>query len=240
MAFGKDYVGQCSDSVRELRKHLPDIPVFVMTNRKKRPDFEGLPGVSFHLVIGAEDCENRSYRTRACSFSPFDRTLCMDTDTAIQSSKVMAGFDVLSSYDVALVPERTVSKSWVYELDEGVRRYYRAFDCFFNYEFPLVLYNGGVVFFRKGKGATAFFRVWHALWNEYGGGRDMPPLAKVAQLKVAKVKALSKKWNHPKGEIIRHGKGKISIPGIRTVPKLKPCITGKDGEKLKVEWKNVD
>ena len=245
VAFGESYLNQCLASIRSLWKHVgEDFRVHIISDRR----LSYMPkSVSWNIVQKPRPDESRWTRVSANLRSPFDSTLMLDTDTLIVSGNVLSAFVMLDrgDCDILLVPEKTVSRSYVAGAKEGVRLFYRAMDKVCGYAFPLVLYNGGVVGFARTKGTGAFFTSWARFWQSYGGGRDMPPLACAVQTcknsGVAKILGLSKDWNHPKGKIIRHAKGQLDIPGIPKATKRKPVIVSTDASgRLTVEWREVE
>ena len=238
VAFGIDYLHQCHCSIRLARKVLPDIPILIVTNMENDGSKDTALGrVTVHRVQAWAD-DNRAYRTSAIAYSPFDLTVCMDTDTAILSSEFMTIFDKLKTHDIALVENAVVNKAWVRDKSNDLRKLYRICERRWGFRYPLTLYSGGVVGFTRSELAFRFFNTWHVCWKEYGGGRDMPPLAVAAQKTGAKIASLPGEWNGlGKNLIVDHlRKGHKGIPGLPKVKKRKPKILSCHGIEAKIKW----
>jgi len=233
VAFGKNYLFQCLHSILSIRR-LSDIPVYVLTNVEPRLVWREKPGGVEYVVLSDPDHFNRFYKTSLIQFTPFERTLYLDTDTAVRSKVFEKGFEMLNSYDFLGVcrNERVRSPK---ELGPPV---YKLCHKKFGYEFPLTLVNGGVLFFRKSPSTQKFFSIWNRVWDEMGRGRDMPALAyALQQVKEMKVKLLPLAWNDPKGSIITHAYGQRGAPGIPRIVKFKPSL--RDNKWVRV-GKGVD
>ena len=239
VAFRKEYLWQCAHSVKILQEVCGPISVCVVTNADPTSVWEGTDDVTFTMVKQPNDM-NRFFRTKAIEYSPFDLTCCMDTDTAVKSKKFLSGFDKLSSHDVLLAVNAVVGRSYLYGIkQDGLRRLYQVADARWGYKFPLTLYSGGVVFFKKSEGAKDFFKKWNTFWYEYGGGRDMPPLGMAAQKTKAKIESLSGEWNGLGDDVIvdHIRKRGPDIPGLPRVAKYKPKILRIENGRASVEWR---
>lgn len=228
VAFGETYLDQCMSSAGLLRRKVPDLSVRVLTNV---PDVAGCDGITFtHLDLPRERCHR--VKTQVYKYSPFDRTLFLDTDTAVRSSGVRLGFDLLDDFDVLFTPE----VMWRSPAELRGKDYPIA-ENKIGYRYPLWVYNSGVMFFERCRGAYRLFDLWTRYFDELEIGRDQPSLAKAAQVCMdandCTIGWLNDQWNFPHGTIVQHALGREEIDGLKTIPKYKPRKGTRDFREVK-------
>jgi len=222
VAFGRNYSYQAAFSAMSLRM-FSDIPIRVLSNLPDDKTWRGIAGVEWVHCRG-ENKDNRDVKTDMFRHSPFDRTLYLDTDTAIRSRSFLQGFRMLDEWDVMGVSEDNPLRGPEDTRKLGV---YALANARLGYRFPVELVNGGMLFFRKSGETKRFFATWHAAWAKLGRGRDMPALAWALQQCVPplKFRLLPLTWNCPvpsSRAVIAHAWGKHRLPGIPSITKLKP------------------
>lgn len=219
VAFGEPYDYQCAHSVILIRKYS-DIPILVITDLtkdKRCEEWDSISDVSFEQVCDDRN-KNRYYKIRLDLFSPFDVTLFCDTDTAVQSSEFLTGFDTAQNYDVMFSVYEHIGKDghglpmpWLYG------KIMKAED------YPATIYKEGVFFFRKTKNTTKLFEAWEKYWRLLGCGRDMPALfPATARAKHLNLGVLPPGWDNRDGHIVLHAFGNYKVDGLPLITKYKP------------------
>jgi hypothetical protein len=219
VAFGSQYDYQCAHSVSIIRKYS-DIPVRVITDLiidKRCEKWNDIPNVSFEKV-DAKQNKNRYYKIRPDLFSPFDVTLFCDTDTAVQSSEFLAGFDTAKKHDVMFsVYQRIGNNGQGLPMEWLYGKFMKAKD------YPATIYKEGVFFFRKTEGTYKLFEAWENYWRLLGCGRDMPALfPAVAKSQDLNLGILPPGWDNRDGHIIVHAFGNYKVDGLPLIIKYKP------------------
>jgi hypothetical protein len=234
VAFGREYDNQAAHSAQIIRRYS-DIPIFVLSNLEKgnrSPVWESLGGVRFQYLASADpenDTRNRLFKISLDLYSPFDISLFCDTDTAVQSSEFLKGFDEAEKYDV-MFSVRNVAKTRGQLPDVN---YKKAFDMF-GMKLPGTIYKEGVFFFCRTLPTRRLFAQWEDCWQKMNVGRDMPPLFAACQLTPGvRIGVLPYGWDSRDGHIIVHGHGDFQVPGLPRITKFKPTITSNP------EWKKV-
>lgn len=172
LAFGEEYVKVAEACLKYSVKNIGDIPVCVLTNvcnhSFNRLD---LPYGSIVSFVKAATKDNRGVKTSMINYTPFDRTLYMDCDCVIQNKLNPDIFNLLSDYYII------GNKFLEWESGDKVLKIYRKAMKMFYCTLPIRIYNGGCLLFDKSRECGQFFVRWNRYWNEFGCGREMPPLA---------------------------------------------------------------
>lgn len=227
VAFGSEYARQAAYSAFYLRKHT-DLPIAVATNVEKHDEkWEDVSDVRF-IFFDRSDDDNRRFKIRPDTYSPFDETAFLDTDTETLSSDVEKIFDILEEFDIAFPPHV------VYDLESNrppnvYAKVVERFSC----SYPLQVYQSGAYVFRKSPFVTKVFKKWCRVWQKAGRGRDMPCLACAVQLlKTDKVGLLSDDlYGKGKSTVVRHY-GKHYSKVLPKIRKYKPFIQGDDWVRI--------
>jgi len=212
VAFGEEYDKQAAWSAVAARR-FSSLPIYVLSNLVQHdPKWDEVSNVSFKFFNSS--FENRDVKTSMWEYSPFDKTLYTDTDTAIQSSKFTEAFDALQFCDVAFPYHGT------WEEGKKVTRLYRMAMDKFKVEKPLVVLQGGVCVFSKTTGTKKLFKLWNNYWDAFGRGREMMCLACAAKnVKGVSIGMLSKDFGFPESKIIQHFYGS-KAPHTDLIPKI--------------------
>lgn len=219
VAFGKPYDYQCAHSVTLIRKYN-DIPIRVITDldqNQRCEEWDSLANVSFEQV-DANRNKNRYYKIRLDLFSPFDITLFCDTDTAVQSSEFLSGFDTAQSHDVMFSVYGHIGKD-----GRGLPMPWLYGKFMESKDYPATIYKEGVFFFRKTENTIKLFEAWEKYWKALGCGRDMPALFPATALaKQLNLGVLPPGWDNRDGHIIIHAFGNYRVNGLPLITKYKP------------------
>jgi hypothetical protein len=147
VATGEGYVREALHSGETLRRHHPEIPIYLLTDC---PPKEAGP---FTKVLRPRGLIGHSPIDKLLAYeAPHERVVFLDTDTHVLGD-LTSIFGVLDTFDIALLQE--VSRGWDYELP-GV---------------PLAFpeFNTGVVAFRKSEEMKAFFDDWRLNFARFRG-----------------------------------------------------------------------
>jgi hypothetical protein len=143
-AFGERYVAEAARAARSSLRHN-DVPhlIFAAGEVRDRP-----PGVT---VVGFEPISSAPFVDRIANMrrSPFERTLCLDTDTFVVDEMVGV-FELLDNYDLAVAQAPA----------------YRGLD---DPEVPAAFpeFNCGVVAWRSSDSVAAFLRCWEETYRAW-------------------------------------------------------------------------
>lgn len=213
VAFGTEYDKQAAYSAVAARR-FSKLPICVLTNvRKHDQKWQQVSDVTFKH-FAREDSDNRDIKTSMWKYSPFNKTMYTDTDTAIQSSKYEEAFDLLGFCDLAFPYHGTWNEG------EKVTRLYRMAMDMFKVEKPLVVYQGGVCIFNKTEGTQKLFALWNQYWDKFGRGREMMCLACAAKNVVGtSIGMLDKDYGFPESKVIQHFYG-ANAPKTDLLPKI--------------------
>lgn len=138
VATGEAYMREAVLSGATLRRHHPEIPIYLLTDC---PPVESGP---FTAVVRPQGLIEHSPIDKLLAYEvPHERVIFIDSDTHVLGN-LASIFEVLHTFDMALLQE--VSRGWDYELP-GL---------------PLAFpeYNTGVVAFRKSEAMKEFFLKW--------------------------------------------------------------------------------
>jgi hypothetical protein len=167
-ANARRYLGGAYRSAISLREECPNVTVALVVNQP------GLVDSSmrelFDLIIQkpalkVEDKLVLSRRIDALTYTPFDRTLCMDCDTQV-CGDVTDVFGVLNHYDMAMV----------YAIHRMKRDFKRTDDVIPEW---LPEFNGGVIVYRKSSIVSGLLEDWQRLHVEIGEWNDQMALRAV-------------------------------------------------------------
>jgi hypothetical protein len=153
------------------------------------------------------------------AYSHFDRTLYTDCDTLILDSTFDLAYRALDTCDMAFPVERVFPD----ERNQMPKLYWEAIQMF-GASIPLIVYHGGVCAFRNTDTVRLFCARWQQAWERFGCGRDMPPLACMAQQERSVIFGLLPSgFGARKGRIIQHvHSGSLSASVFRDLVKFKP------------------
>jgi FkbM family methyltransferase len=185
VAFGEEYDKLTAHTVAYSRK-FTDLPVCVITNLEKRhPKWDEVNGIEFKRIAMRQD-ENRQVKTSLIQYSPFERSVFIDSDAVIQKRGIERVFEWLDDHDVMLRFRSVMTKE-----EPGFWEVYTKMMRLVGEQFPLQVYSSAFFGFRKNEAARKFFEMWNSYWRLSGQGRDMPALACTAKRTGAKIRVVT-------------------------------------------------
>ena len=146
VATGMRFVEEALLSIRSVKRHMPDVPVTLFTDRSKLQDS---PPQGVDTVILIHDVVNSCRdKIKPLVQTPYEKTLFLDTDTYL-CAPVYDIFDMLDRFDIALAqaPDRCQ-----YDLPQLP-------DCFTEL-------NSGVIAYRKSEQVNELLRQWEETFNQ--------------------------------------------------------------------------
>jgi hypothetical protein len=143
-AFGERYVAEAARAARSSLRHN-DVPHLIFAAGELR---EPPPGAT---VVGFEPISSAPFVDRIANMrrSPFERTLCLDTDTFVVDEMVGV-FELLDHYDLALAQ----APAYRGLEDPEVPAAFPEFNC-------------GVVAWRSSERVAAFLRSWEETYRSW-------------------------------------------------------------------------
>lgn len=190
VAFGRPYLVQALHSFRTLRATNPSVPACVLTNTlpqvpEKLSDWDESKDI--WIYVDAADSQNRLYKTDLPRYTPFDKTLYLDSDTEVHSD-ISGMFRMLDYWDVGL---RLRDAGYPPDKPKGRQRVLDGAEVISN----LPHWNGGVVLFRTDPRVQEFF----SLWNQYFRAGKIPfdqvALVEAAFRSSCRILSLDARWN---------------------------------------------
>ena len=235
LAFGVSYDEMAARCFRHSRKRT-DLPLVVMSNLKKRSDiWDEVSNVTF-LDFDVSQEVNREYKTSMYKYSPFDKTLYIDSDAIVQHDGLENYINKIPDTGILVnVEERFSRRDQVYNI-------YREAYVTAGVDIPLTVYYGGCVGFGKGPGVEKFFSDWNRVWVATGRCREMPCLSCAVKLSNADVIEVEQNklfsWKMVPHTIIQHEYyGHVSnIVGYKNFKTHKPFDVGRGDMWIK-NWR---
>jgi hypothetical protein len=226
VAFGRPYLVQALHSFRTLRETNPSVPACVLTNTLPQPpdtlrDWDGSKDV--WIYVDAADSENRLYKTDLPRYTPFEKTLYLDSDTEVHSD-ISGMFKMLDYWDVAL---HLRPSGYPLDKPKGRQRVLDGEEIIAN----LPHWNGGVVLFRRDPKVEEFFSLWNQYFRASGIPFDQVALVEAAFRSSCRILSLDARWNSgPTWVPERHEKRYIFHYTFRIDDKLAGRLTALERE----------
>lgn len=190
IATGKKYVQAAIKSAKTARKYCPDLHIHLFTDLPNFQEFnfERFPS-PFNTVAKMDDAHYRS-KVNYMALTPYDQTLYLDTDTAINDD-ITGMFNILERFDIAMAHamHRGSGNSlpWRIPLPDA---------------FPEL--NSGVVLYRSTSKVIQFLKNWgdhfNSDWIEAGirnkqVGHDQTPLRELLWSSDLRIATLPPEYN---------------------------------------------
>ena len=100
IAYGKKYINAAIVSANSIKKYCPDLPIHLYsdwTNYDSQFNKDPTPFTSIGIIENPHPRSKVDYLSR----TPFDRTLYLDTDTALNAD-ISDMFQILDRFDIAM------------------------------------------------------------------------------------------------------------------------------------------
>lgn len=181
IAAGAKYIRAALHSADTVRKHCPGLSTHLFADWEPQGfDF----GRSPHpfTSVDAIDQPHRRSKVDYIARTPFDRTLYLDTDTALNAD-VRGMFQILDRFDIALAHAHR----------RGAAVRLRPWRVPLPQAFPQ--YNGGVILYRRTPAVAAFFEDWRRSFHEAGFLQDQTTLRELLWLSDLRMATLPPEYN---------------------------------------------
>ena len=181
VATGRRYIDAGVRAAATVREHSPTLSVHLFADWKSQGyAFDEDPGP--FTSVGDIDEPHRRSKVDYLPQTPFDRTLYLDTDTAVRAD-ISDMFRVLERFDVALTHEHrrlspVRSKTWRTDIP-------RAFPQF----------NGGVILYGSSPPVKAFLDDWRTSFHEAGFPQDQITLRELLWLSDLRIATMPPEYN---------------------------------------------
>ncbi len=149
VASGDKYVRAAASSARTVREHCPDLPIHLFASAENiAAHFSASPAP--FTSVSAIPSQHRRVKVEYLAHTPFERTLYLDSDTALNAD-IRGAFAVLDRFDLALAHAHHREKR-----EEAQDRL----------DIPTAFpeFNSGVILYRKTSEVTAFLEDW---WRRF-------------------------------------------------------------------------
>lgn len=168
-------------AAQTVLRYCPNLPIHLATDVKS---FETIFSKSTWPFSSIEKIENSHRRSKVDYFpqTPFDNTLYLDTDTALNAD-IRDSFRILERFDIALchAHRRNTARgkiSWRTQIPPA---------------FPE--FNSGVILFRKTPSVIQVFQDWSTCYRESGHTHDQPTLRELLWLSDVRIATLPPEFN---------------------------------------------
>lgn len=171
LAFGPEF-DKLNAATAKYSRRFTNLPFCVLSNLKSRsPAWNKVSNV-FFKYLPMDSSDNRRVKVSLISYSPFDKTLFMDSDAVIQNPGIEKLFDYLEDYDIVC---QLFGELDPCELAHPTTlKTYGKLAGVLNESFPINLYSEAGFLFRRSGSSREFFCLWQKYWRLMGCGRDMP------------------------------------------------------------------
>jgi len=159
--FSETYLDEAMGSIKTLLEHNPNANISLVANKEVQSYYiNNYKNIIFDKVI-LNSIENEPicfFRTRLYDFTPYEKTIALDSDTYILG-KISNLFDLLDSFDLVMVPdEASAARATILGLKGGFS--------------ALGYYNCGFIMFRKVEKTKKLFKTWEKEFIEL---KDLEP-----------------------------------------------------------------
>lgn len=194
LAFGRPYLAMALVSFHSVRKTNPKMPVCILTNVCDKIDkIDGwIEGFDVWKYMEMNTSDNRKIKTQLYKFTPFEKTLYLDSDTIVVGdlSKTTLFLDY---FDLCLKlnggEQTKAGRTDIKVLNEKAT---------IN---ELPHWNGGVVFFKKDVKVNNFFNLWYEFYEMHENKYDQISLVEALFRSDCRVLSLDSRWNYKRKNI---------------------------------------
>jgi hypothetical protein len=177
IATGESFVEAARLSALSVRRHNPDLPIALFSDRPIEPD-----GADPFSAVHPVQNPHRRSKVDYLPHSPFERTLYLDADIRVFAD-LSEIFGVLDRFDVALAHaharnHRSTNTTWRADIP-------RAFPQF----------NGGVIAWQRSEATQAFLRAWRDAYHASGFRKDQVTLRELLWLSDLRIATLPPEYN---------------------------------------------
>src|SRR4051795_12743701 len=181
VATGSKYIDAGIRAAHTVREHCPDLPVHLFADwRAQGYDFEHDLGP--FTSIGDIEQPHRRSKVDYMQHTPFERTLYLDTDTAVRTD-ITEMFQLLDRFDIALAHEHIRSKP--------VRT--QMWRTSLPMSFPQ--FNSGVFMYRRSPSVISFIDEWRDAYKSAGLKHDQITLRELLWLSDLRIATLPPEYN---------------------------------------------
>jgi hypothetical protein len=182
IATGKKYVEATINSARTVRDRCPGLEIHLYTDPKSYTEFGFADSPQPFTTISKIDNPHRRSKVDYICRTPYDRTLYLDSDTAVNSN-IEDIFRVLDRFDIALAHAHhrntdTSLSAWRVNIPDA---------------FPQ--FNSGVMLFRTTPEVLQLLRGWSSAFQESGARHDQPTLRELLWLSNLRIATLPPEYN---------------------------------------------
>jgi len=187
LALGLPHLSMALLSIKTLRKFNKDISVCVLTNVEmplfvKKNDFN--IDVWRYLEIDTKD--SRVIKTSLYDYTPFDKTIFIDTDTVILED-ISSALIYLDYFDICIKQKNV-------PYPDSVKGRYRLMSGRYMVK-DLPHWNSGVIMFKKNDRVEHFFKEWSERFNKLNYTFDQIALVESILFSDCKILSLEDRWN---------------------------------------------
>jgi len=188
VAFGDPARTVCLRMMESAKKHMPEIPIALCSDRKIGPE-------DVLIVQVDSDIGGRRAKLKAYELAPaeWQSVLYLDADTVVVGDirfyfqLIEDGWEFVICKDPHLMDtmhsfRRKGNQSELLDTEKRISTLHT------------LQYNGGVWAFARNKRVAAFFQRWQAEWERYAG-RDQGALIRAMYFDPLKVIVLGSEWN---------------------------------------------
>jgi len=188
IAYGKAAEREAKASIETLQYYHPTLHVRVIGERI-------VPGTR-HSYMAQEDAGGRWAKVNLDKLSPCETTLYIDADTRIRGD-LSRGFDIIDDgWDMAITASKNQETDWLWHVGDADRA---ATSRTLGHQ--AIQLQGGLFFFARNAGVTAFFEQWRREWRKFEN-QDQGAMLRALHKRPLKVWLLGRDYNG--GALVDH------------------------------------
>lgn len=181
IATGRKYILAAIESAKTVRNYCPELPIHFFSDWQDHGFHFDMSPFPFYTVAAIENPHRRS-KVDYLSKTPYDHTLYLDTDTALNAD-IRGMFGLLERFDLAMTHAHR--RNAVERLATWRHALPKAFPQF----------NSGVLLYRKNKMVIQFFDEWAGHFHNAGFRQDQTTLRELLWLSDLRIATLPPEYN---------------------------------------------
>ena len=182
IATGKKYVQAAITAAKTVRAFCPSMDIHFFADQQNYMDFKFEETPFPFTTVRTIDNPHRRSKVDYMSRTPYERTLYLDTDTALNAD-ISDMFRVLERFDIGLA--HAMQRNTLISLAPWRIEIPQAFPQF----------NSGVILYRKTPSVIQFLEEWSRYFKESNPRHDQPILRELLWLSDLRIATLPPEYN---------------------------------------------
>lgn len=182
VATGEKYVHAAIRSANTVKVYMPEMGIHLFTDSQSFDEIGLSRSTSLFSSIATVEDPHRRSKVDYMGHTPFDYTLYLDTDTALNAD-ISSLFNILERFDIGLAHEHR--RNTANSLEQWRAELPKAFPQF----------NSGVILYRKTPAVIKFLEEWRRHYTEAGIRHDQTTLRELLWQSNLRIATLPPEYN---------------------------------------------